>query len=79
MTGANNSSLFSFLLTCKVIIASSVEFSHVELKADDGEHEDSHKKQQANLQQGDHSLHNGLEHDLQAWTTMKNINIRRLE
>ncbi len=46
-----------------------MELSHVELQADDGEHEDGHKQQQANLQQGDHSLHNGFEHHLQAWRT----------
>ena len=46
-----------------------MELSHVELQADDGEHEDGHEQQQANLQQGDHSLHNGLEHHLQAWRT----------
>lgn len=46
-----------------------MELSHVELQAYDGEHEDGHEQQQANLQQGDHSLHNRLEHHLQAWRT----------
>lgn len=46
-----------------------MELSHVELQADDGEHEDGHEQQQADLQQGDHGLHNGLEHHLQAWRT----------
>lgn len=65
-----------FLLTCNFIIAGFVEFSHVEFQANDGKHEDGHKQQQANLQQGDHSLHNGLQHHLQAWKTTQN-NYRR--
>ena len=54
-----------------------MELSHVELQADDGEHEDGHEQQQADLQQGDHSLHNGLEHHLQAWRTQRTETIRR--
>lgn len=69
VTGSNNRLPRHGLLTCNVIIAGFVEFSHVELKADDGKHEDSHKQQQSNLQQGDHGLHNRLEHHLQAWRT----------
>lgn len=46
-----------------------VELSHVELKADDGEHQNGHKEKQSDLQQGDHSLHDGLEYHLQAWRT----------
>ncbi len=53
-----------FFLTCDFVEAGGVELSHVELQADDGEHEDGHKQQQANLQQGYHSFHNGLEHHL---------------
>lgn len=47
-------------LTSVFIVTGSVEFSHVELQADDGEHEDGHEQEQANLQQRDHSLHDGL-------------------
>lgn len=54
-------------LTCEFVVAGGVELSHVELQANDGEHEDGHEQQQADLQQGDHGLHDGLEHHLQAW------------
>jgi len=46
-----------------------MKLPHVELQADDGEHEDGHEQQQADLQQGDHGLHDRLEHHLQAWRT----------
>ena len=55
--------------TCVFVIAGGVELPHVELQADDGEHEDGYEEQQADLQQGDHGLHDGLEHHLQAWRT----------
>ena len=57
--------------TCEFIVAGGVELPHVELQADDGEHEDGHEQQQSDLQQGDHGLHNGLEHHLQAWRTQR--------
>ena len=47
----------------------AVQFAAVELQADDGEHEDCEEEQQANLQQRHHGLHDGLQHDLQAWHT----------
>lgn len=73
----NNSTFCHFCLTCDFIVAGSVELSHVELEADDGEHEYGHEQQQANLQQGDHSLHDGLEHHLQAWRTGGVCDIRQ--
>lgn len=39
----------------------------VKLQANDGEHEDSEKEQQANLEERHHSLHDGFQHNLQAW------------
>lgn len=39
----------------------------VELQADDGKHEDSEKEQQANLEERHHGLHDGFQHNLQAW------------
>ena len=56
-------------LTCVVVVTGTVELAHVEFQADDGEHEDGHEQQKADLQQGDHGLHNGLQHHLQAWRT----------
>lgn len=44
-----------------------MEFAHIELKADDGEHEDGKEEQQPDLQQRNHGLHDGFEHHLQAW------------
>lgn len=44
-----------------------MELAHVELQPNDGEHEDGEEEQQPNLQQGDHGLHDGLEHHLQTW------------
>lgn len=57
-------------LTCDFVVAGLVELPHVELQPDDGKHEDGHEQQQADLQKGDHGLHNGLEHHLQAWRTI---------
>lgn len=54
-------------LTCAVGETSLVEFAHVELEANDGEHEDGEKEKQPNLQERDHGLHDGLEHHLQTW------------
>lgn len=45
-----------------------MEFAHIELQADDGEHEDGKEEQQPDLQQRDHGLHDGLQHHLQAWS-----------
>lgn len=56
-------------LTSDIIEAGGVKFANVELKADDGKHENGEEEQQANLQQGDHGLHDGFEHHLQAWRT----------
>lgn len=42
-----------------------MELAHVELQADDGEHEDGEEEQQPDLQQRHHGLHDGLEHHLQ--------------
>lgn len=50
--------------TCVIVKAGFVEFAHVELQADDGKHEDGEEKQQANLQQRNHGLHDGFEHHL---------------
>lgn len=40
--------------------AGGVEFAHVELNPDDGKHDDSEEEQEADLQQGNHGLHDGL-------------------
>lgn len=55
-------------LTCAVGEAGLMEFAHIELEADDSEHEDGEEEQQPDLQQRDHGLHDGLEHHLQAWS-----------
>lgn len=54
-------------LTCAVGETGLVEFAHVELQANDGEHEDGKEEEQPNLQEWDHGLHDGLEHHLQTW------------
>lgn len=46
-----------------------MELADVELEADDGKHENCEEEQQADLQQGDHGLHDGFEHHLQTWRT----------
>lgn len=56
-------------LTCDFVVAGLVELPHVEFQPNDGKHEDGHEQQQANLQQGNHSLHDGLEDHLEAWRT----------
>lgn len=45
----------------------------VELQADDSEHQDGEEEQEADLQQGHHGLHDGLQHDLQAWKEGKRM------
>lgn len=47
--------------------AGAVQLPAVELQADDGEHQDGEEEQEADLQEGHHGLHDGLQHDLQAW------------
>lgn len=39
----------------------------VELQANDGKHEDGKEEQEADLQKRHHGLHDGLQHNLQAW------------
>lgn len=39
----------------------------VELQTDDGEHENGEEQKKADLEQRDHRLHDGLQHNLQAW------------
>lgn len=38
----------------------------VELQTDDGEHENGEEQKKADLEQRDHRLHDGLQHNLQA-------------
>lgn len=42
-----------------------MKFAHVELHPDDGKHDDGEEEQQANLKQGDHGFHDGLQHHLE--------------
>lgn len=44
-----------------------VQSAAVKLQSDDGEHEDCKKEQQADLQQRNHGLHDGLQDYLQTW------------
>jgi len=44
-----------------------VQLPAVKLQADDGKHEDSKKEQQADLEERHHGLHDGFQHNLQAW------------
>lgn len=44
-----------------------MEFAHVELHPDDGEHDNGEEEEQADLQQRDHGLHDGLQHHLETW------------
>lgn len=53
------------ILTCVYPEAGGVELSHVKLHANDGEHDDGKEEQQANLEQGYHGLHDGLEDHLE--------------
>lgn len=43
-----------------------VKLPAVELQADDGKHEDGKEQEEADLEQRNHGLHDGLEHNLQA-------------
>ena len=57
-------SLVLLLLTCVYPEAGAMELAHVEVEADDGEHEDGEEEQQADLQQRYHGFHNGLQDHL---------------
>lgn len=46
--------------------AGVVKLPAVELQADDGKHEDGEEQEKADLEQRDHGLHDGLQHNLQA-------------
>lgn len=50
----------SLLLTRVCLEAGAVELAHVKVEADDGEHEDGEKEQQADLQKRYHGFHDGL-------------------
>ena len=52
-------------LALTIFEAGAVEFSHVKLHPDDGEHEDGEEKQQADLKQRNHGFHYGLQHHLE--------------
>lgn len=60
-------------LTRVIPEAGAVELAHVEVQADDGEHEDGKEEQQANLQQRYHGFHDGLQHHLETWDTPEEI------
>lgn len=44
-----------------------VKLPAVELQTNDGEHEDGKEQEETDLEQGDHGLHDGLQHNLEAW------------
>lgn len=46
--------------------AGLVKLPTVELQTNNGEHEDGEEQEEADLEQRDHGLHNGLQHNLQA-------------
>lgn len=46
--------------------AGLVKLPAVELQTNDGKHEDGKEQEKANLEQRDHGLHDGLQHNLQA-------------
>lgn len=46
--------------------AGVVKLPAVELQTDDGKHEDGEEQEEADLEQRDHGLHDGLQHNLQA-------------
>lgn len=57
--------------------ARAVELSHVEVQADDGEHEDGEEEQESDLQQRNHGLHDGLQNHLQTWSRERRTRERR--
>lgn len=46
--------------------AGLVKLPTVELQTNDGKHEDGEEQKEADLEQRDHGLHDGLQHNLQA-------------
>jgi hypothetical protein len=48
-----------------------VQGSRVELQSDDGEDDDGEQDQETDLEQRRHSLDDGLQHDLQAYTEVE--------
>lgn len=60
-------------LTGVYLEARHVKFAHVELHTDDGEHDNGEEQQQADLEQGDHGLHDGLQHHLETCRGQKKV------
>ena len=56
--------------------AGVMKLSAVELQANDGKHEDGEEQKQANLEQWDHGLHDGLQNYLQAWSRNRAKGVR---
>lgn len=54
-----------YLCTCPCVVAGPVHASNEELQTDDGVDDDDKENQQGNVEQGNHGLHDGVEHDLQ--------------
>lgn len=53
------------LHTCPCVVACPVHASNEELQTDDGVDDDDKENQQGNVEQGNHGLHDGVQHDLQ--------------
>jgi hypothetical protein len=51
-------------LTSVFVETGVVELPHVEVQADDGEHEDGKEEEHADLEQRNHGLHDGLQDNL---------------
>lgn len=60
MNGGQKRTLQAAALTGVDPEAGGVEFAHVELNPDDGEHDNREEEQEANLQQRNHGFHDGL-------------------
>lgn len=68
----NSHSLLYYLMTIltkdvQLGKAGVVQLAAVELQADDSEHQDSKEQQEADLQQRNHRLDDGLQNNLQTW------------
>lgn len=53
--------------TCAGVVAALVHPADEELQADDGVDYDDKHDQHADVQQGDHGFHDGVQHNLQTW------------
>lgn len=64
-------------VTCSYVVAGLVHSSDEELQTNDGVDDDDKENQQSDVEQRDHRLHDGVQHDLETWRTNKRTEVEQ--